>query len=358
MRAKKAGVGLLVIVAVLLLTVLPGFSQSAATMIQPDALDEDYSIGLERFVVTGSDDAGPEYSACDFATDRNEVYFGQCDDGSDITSGFVFRDIPILKGATVTSAFVEFSVDGPYDNDLELAIHGEASGDAQTFSLASQPIDRPLTDALAEWSIPAADFWQWREKRQTPDLADIVTEIVRRSDWEPGNALAIIVRNAGPAIPNPEDPLNRLHRRVYAYERAMIDPEAEPARLVLTYLDVVDVMLDIKPDGEPNSINCSNARGLIPVAVLTTDSFDATTVDHSTVTFEGASETHVSRLTGEPQRHEEDVDYDGDIDLVFHFRFGDTSLTCDSTDAALLGMTFDGQAIAGTDEVRMVPEGQ
>lgn len=114
--------------------------------------------------------------------------------------------------------------------------------------------------------------------------------------------------------------------------------------------------IDIKPDGDPNSINCNNERGMIPVAILTTDSFDATTVDHTTVSLNGASEAHVDPMTGEPQRHEEDVDYDGDIDLVFHFRLGDTDLTCYSEEGILVGETYEGLAIIGSDLVRMVPE--
>ncbi len=113
--------------------------------------------------------------------------------------------------------------------------------------------------------------------------------------------------------------------------------------------------IDIKPGSDPNSINCENPMGVIAVAILTTAAFDATTVDHTTVTFEGASETHVDKKSGEARRHAEDVDGDGDTDLVLHFRLGDTGLTCASTDGTLTGSTFGGQAIEGADSVRMVP---
>lgn len=121
---------------------------------------------------------------------------------------------------------------------------------------------------------------------------------------------------------------------------------------VITEREHVDI--DIKPGSDPNSINCTNEDGVIAVAILTTDVFDATTVDHTTVTFEGAVETHVNKKTGEPRRHEEDVDGDGDIDLVFHFRLGDTWLDCYSTEGTLLGTTYDGYAIGGVDTVRMI----
>lgn len=116
-------------------------------------------------------------------------------------------------------------------------------------------------------------------------------------------------------------------------------------------------VIDIKPGSDPNSINCNNANEVIAVAILTTDDFDATTVDHTTVTFEGADETHVDKKTGLPRRHEEDVDGDGDTDLVFHFRLGDTGLNCASTDGTLTGETFGGTGVVGTDAVRMVEPG-
>ena len=118
------------------------------------------------------------------------------------------------------------------------------------------------------------------------------------------------------------------------------EPEPTPSdpKVIIT-LDanglVIQVDIDIKPGNDPNSINCNNENETIAVAILSTDDFDATTVDHTTVTFEGASETHVDKKTGSARRHEEDVDGDGDTDLVLDFRLGDTDLTCGSTEGKL-----------------------
>jgi hypothetical protein len=120
---------------------------------------------------------------------------------------------------------------------------------------------------------------------------------------------------------------------------------------------VMMVSVDIKPRSDRNSIQCENEHAVIAVAVLTDQDFDATTVDLTTVTFEGASDMHVHKGSGEAVRHEDDVDGDGDIDLVFHFRLGETTLTCESTAGTLRGETFDGQAIGGTDTVRMIEPG-
>ena len=69
------------------------------------------------------------------------------------------------------------------------------------------------------------------------------------------------------------------------------------------------------------------------------------------------SETHEDKKSGEPERHEEDVDGDGDTDLVFHFRFGDTTLDCNSTEGTLTGETFDGTPIEGEDCIVILSKG-
>ena len=85
------------------------------------------------------------------------------------------------------------------------------------------------------------------------------------------------------------------------------------------------------------------------MVLLTTSDFDATTVDHNTVTLGDAYEAHRDRRTGEARRHEEDADRDGDIDLVFHFRYAETGLPCYPDVVPFNGYTFDGQPITGGD---------
>ncbi len=139
------------------------------------------------------------------------------------------------------------------------------------------------------------------------------------------------------------------------------DQNDVPSNRVWVLVLTQTVAIDIKPGSDPNSINCKNEKGVIPVAILTTDDFDAITVDHTTVRFgrDGteAAETHTNKKSGEAKRHEEDVDGDGDIDLVFHFRFGDTGIQCGDEEAVLTGETFDGQAIEGRDDIRTVEGG-
>lgn len=111
---------------------------------------------------------------------------------------------------------------------------------------------------------------------------------------------------------------------------------------------VVEIGIDIKAGGNPNNINLKS-KGLVPVAVMTTEDFDASTVDPVTVSFADALPVRWTM---------EDVDSDGDTDLLFHFKTQELNLSKDSTGATLTGITYDRQAIEGTDTVNIVPKGK
>ena len=87
---------------------------------------------------------------------------------------------------------------------------------------------------------------------------------------------------------------------------------------------------------------CNQGNGSIPVTLRSTDTFDATNVDHTTVRLGEAAERHVDKRTGEPRRH-----IAGD-DLVLHFAFEDTGLPCDPEVVPLTGLTYDGEPIVGS----------
>ena len=114
--------------------------------------------------------------------------------------------------------------------------------------------------------------------------------------------------------------------------------------LTSPYSLVMKVEIDIKPDSDPNSINL-NSKGVVPVAVISTDDFDANDVDPDTVSFAGASPVRWTM---------EDVDDDGDMDLLFHFKTQELEIDEDSTEATLTGETHGGNPVQGTDTVNIV----
>ena len=87
--------------------------------------------------------------------------------------------------------------------------------------------------------------------------------------------------------------------------------------------------------------------------MLTTDTFDATNVNPLTVTLDGA-EARVKGKSGNAGSLE-DVDSDGDLDLVVQIEDTDGTYNVGDTVATLTGMTYDDFEIEGTDSICIVP---
>jgi len=117
------------------------------------------------------------------------------------------------------------------------------------------------------------------------------------------------------------------------------------------YDSVIEVELDIKPGGEPNAIHLDEG-GVIPVAILGSESFDVADVDAATLTF-GPGGATLAHYRGP---HPQDVNGDGRLDLVAHFRAEETGIEYGDRVACLSGKTLDGQKFEGCDSIRTVPD--
>jgi len=118
------------------------------------------------------------------------------------------------------------------------------------------------------------------------------------------------------------------------------------------------IEIDIRPRNESNRIDLFS-RGVTPVAVLGSDTFDVADVDVTTLAFgpEGAPPAHEKGLHRGHEKggHRKDVNDDGFTDRIFRFRTHETGIALGDTAACLTLETLDGTPLAGCDDVLTIP---
>ena len=148
-------------------------------------------------VAVGSDDAEQRLSGS-VALTSSDLELTD-DKGNTQTVGLRFTNIAIPTGATVTSAYVQFQADEIGSVATDLTIRGEANDNPVTFSNTTASIsNRPTTVASAHWSPPAwATIGEAGAAQRTSDLSFVIQEVVDRSGWASGNAMALIIDGTG-----------------------------------------------------------------------------------------------------------------------------------------------------------------
>jgi uncharacterized protein YegL len=118
----------------------------------------------------------------------------------------------------------------------------------------------------------------------------------------------------------------------------------------------IELLIDIKPGSFPNSINVNKKKGVTPLAILGSETFDVTTIDVTTLRF-GPNKVGPSHDLTDPfvyADHLQDVNYDGYMDLVSHYPTPESGLTPGMTSACVYGET-NGLDFVGCDSIRTIP---
>jgi hypothetical protein len=112
------------------------------------------------------------------------------------------------------------------------------------------------------------------------------------------------------------------------------------------YAAALTVNVSVKPGNDVNPIN-PKSRGVIPVAILGSDTFDVADVDASTLAFGPAGAPFAHRNGPHPK----DANDDGIPDLLAHFLTGEAGIASGDEEACVTGELLDGTPFEGCDAI-------
>lgn len=140
------------------------------------------------------------------------VGFGYYDsDIYDIGSGLRFQSVIIPPGAIIKSAYLKLTSYNSTGNDYEVnaTIRGEDIGKSEAFSTYSNYDSRDMTTEKVYWDN--IEPWTKDAVYQSPDISDIIQEIISNENWASGNALSLFL------VDRSSDEMNGAYRFAYSY---------------------------------------------------------------------------------------------------------------------------------------------
>lgn len=163
--------------------------------------------------------------------------------------GLRFVGIDVPKNATILSATLEVRSDGIYDNNPNPSVEIWGINEDNTVQFPSGTPDY-LTDIAKvdkniDWNL--GDFTSDNQKVTSPDIKDIVQDIVNRSGWASGNAMGFVLDedNKNRAVESHDDNPNQAPKLSITYRST-----AATATSVTTVRDrLIELVNDIPTSG-------------------------------------------------------------------------------------------------------------
>lgn len=138
------------------------------------------------------------------------------------------------------------------------------------------------------------------------------------------------------------------------HEEEFVEGEQPTAVCTTCEPSILTVTIDVKPGADPNEINLGS-HGVIPVAILSSATFDALTVNADTVSL-GGSGVAVRGKGSKLMAHTKDVNGDGRLDLVIQVETENLDPDTFQDGYIILTGFADGREFQGFDTIVIVKE--
>lgn len=186
-------------------------------------------------VADGHDDVEEtETGVISFTSSDLEMVFDNSDYVTNVANGFQkigyrFKNLDIPSGAVIEDAYIQFRSDETNNAAAVFNIFAEANGNALPFEDddINNVSGRPRVSGFVNWApAPWPSVGLVGPEQQTPNLKDLLQEVIDGDSWEQGNSAVFMLEGTGVSLTNPN-----ARRVAESYE----GNSTNPPTLVYTY---------------------------------------------------------------------------------------------------------------------------
>ncbi|MCP4605829.1 MAG: hypothetical protein GY847_35805, partial [Proteobacteria bacterium] len=171
---------------------------SASDTVEIAVIPEGTGVVVVESMVSSSADDVEEQVGGGMALASSDLELVQ--DGLDQVVGLRFADLDIPQGAIITNAYLVFVADETQSVETSLVLTAENVDNALSFTDDDYNVTSRTTLAT---TVSWDNIEPWNavgETHQSVDISILVQEIVDRSGWVEGNALAVIISGVGTRV--------------------------------------------------------------------------------------------------------------------------------------------------------------
>ena len=165
----------------------------------PDAPDSDGVV--EVAIIDGDDDVEEDRFGRVYENSSDlELVYDSYNYFSYQTIGLRFQSVALPKNATITNAYIQFTADESHSATTSLEISLHDSSNSEAFSSSSNVSSRAVFENKVQWNPTSWTSGASLSAQRTPDLKEMLQDLVNKNDWTSGNNLSFIIKGIGTSL--------------------------------------------------------------------------------------------------------------------------------------------------------------
>ncbi|WP_025739842.1 fibronectin type III domain-containing protein [Aquimarina pacifica] len=200
---------------------------SVVTITKRTDSDPDPEGSIEVSIANGNDDVEEDkYGGVYENSSDLELVYDSYNNSSYQIVGLRFQSIPLPQNSIITNAYIQFTADESHSDGAQLEISLHNSGNSPAFSSSNNVSSREVFSNKITWDPASWSRNSSGTTQQTPDLKEMVQELVNKNEWSSGNSASFIIRGKGTSLTS-----TSAKRVAESYEGG----SSKAARLIVEY---------------------------------------------------------------------------------------------------------------------------